>query len=84
MSRFFAAVAVAVQDYLTHYRDLLAISVISVVNAAMCDYHVRNCPPSPQLTQVCDEVSSSSSSSWTCKQLVPPLHQRVQLQRLQQ
>jgi hypothetical protein len=55
--------SVGVQDYLSHYKDLLAISVISTVNAAMCDYHVRNCPPSPQLTQVCDEVSSSSNSS---------------------
>ena len=47
----------ALQDFLSHYKDLLAISVISVVNAGMCDYHVRNCPPSPQLTEVCDEVS---------------------------
>lgn len=53
---------VGLQDYLSHYKDLLAISVISTVNAAMCDYHVRTCPPSPQLTQVCDEVSSSSSA----------------------
>lgn len=53
------------QDYLTHYRDLLAISVIAIVNAGMCDYHVRNCPPSPQLTKVCDEVSSSSTTSRT-------------------
>jgi hypothetical protein len=57
------ALPAGVQDYLSHYKDLLAISVISTVNAAMCDYHVRTCPPSPQLTQVCDEVSSSINSS---------------------
>lgn len=32
------------------------MSVISLVNAALCDYHVRNCPPSPQLTSVCNKA----------------------------
>jgi hypothetical protein len=57
------------QDYLSQYRDLLGISVISVVNAAICDYHVRNCPPSPQLTQVCDEVSISNKVAGSVQSL---------------
>jgi hypothetical protein len=39
------------------------VSVITTVNAALCDYHVRNCDPSPQLTEVCNKVSSSTGQA---------------------
>jgi hypothetical protein len=55
----------ALQDYLSWYKDMIAVSVITTVNAALCDYHVRNCDPSPQLTEVCNKVGNGSSSS-TC------------------
>jgi hypothetical protein len=38
---------------------MIAVSVITTVNAALCDYHVRNCDPSPQLTEVCNKVGCS-------------------------
>eukprot|EP00878_Enallax_costatus_P023272 GHUV01024743.1.p1 GENE.GHUV01024743.1~~GHUV01024743.1.p1 ORF type:complete len:564 (+),score=175.47 GHUV01024743.1:251-1942(+) len=43
-------------DYINRYKDLIAVSVISTVNAALCDYHVRNCAPAAQLTKVCNEA----------------------------
>jgi hypothetical protein len=52
------------QDYLTYYRDLIAIQAIALVNAGMCDYHVRVCPPSQQLKEVCEEVSMSHGSDF--------------------
>jgi hypothetical protein len=39
-----------------YYKDLIAIQTIALVNAGLCDYHVRHCPPSKQLKQVCEEV----------------------------
>ena len=44
------------QDYLQEYRDLVAAFTMASVNAAICDYHLRNCPPSQQLTDVCNKV----------------------------
>lgn len=44
------------KDYLSWYKDMIAVSVITTVNAALCDYHVRNCDPSPQLTEVCNKA----------------------------
>eukprot|EP00879_Flechtneria_rotunda_P011174 GHRR01011672.1.p1 GENE.GHRR01011672.1~~GHRR01011672.1.p1 ORF type:complete len:475 (+),score=141.48 GHRR01011672.1:1450-2874(+) len=44
------------KDFLARYRDLLSVSVITIVNAALCDYHVRNCPPSAQLAEVCNQA----------------------------
>jgi hypothetical protein len=38
------------------HRDLIAASTIHTLNAALCDYHKRECPPSEQLGQVCDQV----------------------------
>lgn len=46
----------ALQEFLDRYKDILATSVIALVNAALCDYHVRSCPPSPQLTSVCSQA----------------------------
>jgi len=57
-----------------HYKDLLAIYVIAVVNAGMCDYHVRNCPPSPQLTEVCDEVGTRTRLFAAAPAAVPSHH----------
>ena len=39
-----------------HYRDLIAASTIHTLNAALCEYHRRECPPSDQLGQVCSQV----------------------------
>lgn len=49
------------QDYLSRYKELLSVWVVSLVNAALCDYHIRNCPPSPQLTEVCNKVHGRGS-----------------------
>lgn len=38
------------------YRDLIAISVVHTLNAALCEFHIANCPPSEQLTRECDKV----------------------------
>lgn len=45
------------KDYLAEYRDLLAIWTMAAVNAALCDYHSRNCPRSAQLEAVCRDAS---------------------------
>lgn len=46
------------KDYLEEYKDLVAIQALSLINAAICDYHVRNCPASQQLTEVCGKVGA--------------------------
>lgn len=35
------------------YRDLIAISVVHTLNAALCEFHTTHCPPSEQLRVVC-------------------------------
>jgi hypothetical protein len=40
------------------YRDLLAISVVHTLNAALCEFHTKNCPPSDQLREECGRVTS--------------------------
>jgi hypothetical protein len=50
------SVELTLQDFLSWYKDMIAVSVITTVNAALCDYHVRHCDPSPQLTVVCNKV----------------------------
>lgn len=52
----FALTVLCLQDFLKRYQDLISVSVVALVNAALCDYHVRNCPPSPQLTSVCNKA----------------------------
>mmetsp|Transcript_7473 Transcript_7473/g.18044 ORF Transcript_7473/g.18044 Transcript_7473/m.18044 type:complete len:904 (+) Transcript_7473:124-2835(+) len=36
-----------------YYRDLLSLETITTLNAAFCDFHLRHCPPSQQLLDVC-------------------------------
>jgi hypothetical protein len=38
------------------YTNLLATLAVATINAGLCDYHIRHCPPSEELTRVCDEV----------------------------
>lgn len=38
------------------YRDLIAISVVHTLNAALCEYHLKHCPPSDQLRRECDKA----------------------------
>lgn len=35
------------------YRDLIAISVVHTLNAALCEFHTQHCPPSDQLRVEC-------------------------------
>lgn len=35
------------------YRDLLTISTVHTLNAALCRWHMKRCPPSRQLLQLC-------------------------------
>lgn len=37
-----------------YYINLVAIETVAILNAALCDFHVKHCPPSEQLTEVCD------------------------------
>eukprot|EP00195_Chlamydomonas_chlamydogama_P017790 CAMPEP_0202892052 /NCGR_PEP_ID=MMETSP1392-20130828/1901_1 /ASSEMBLY_ACC=CAM_ASM_000868 /TAXON_ID=225041 /ORGANISM="Chlamydomonas chlamydogama, Strain SAG 11-48b" /LENGTH=613 /DNA_ID=CAMNT_0049575927 /DNA_START=352 /DNA_END=2193 /DNA_ORIENTATION=- len=39
-----------------YYRDLLSIETVAAMNAGLCDYHLRHCPPSQQLYDVCKEA----------------------------
>lgn len=43
-------------------RDLLAIQVIIELNAAFCERHLVNCPPSDQLDKECTHVSRPNLS----------------------
>ncbi|GFR43751.1 hypothetical protein Agub_g4863 [Astrephomene gubernaculifera] len=49
---------VPMEDFLSYYRDLLAIETLATLNAGFCDYHLSHCPPSEQLVSVCKEVFS--------------------------
>ena len=53
-----------------HYRDLLAIETVATLNAGFCDYHIKHCPPSQQLLDLCKTVSWSllliSSATSAC------------------
>lgn len=40
------------------HRDLIAISVVHTLNAALCEFHMANCPPSEQLTSECSKVKA--------------------------
>lgn len=40
------------------YRDLLAISVVHTLNAALCEFHTHHCPPSEQLRRECGRVDA--------------------------
>ena len=41
------------------YRDLISIQVVHTINAALCEYHLRHCPPSEQLLAVCAAASKA-------------------------
>lgn len=36
-----------------YYRDLLSIETVANLNCGLCDFHLRHCPPSQQLYDVC-------------------------------
>jgi hypothetical protein len=38
---------------LERYRDLISISVVHTLNAALCEWHAARCPPSEQLRTEC-------------------------------
>lgn len=38
------------------YTQLLSLSTITTINAALCERHLVNCPPSEELQQQCDKV----------------------------
>jgi hypothetical protein len=40
------------------HRDLISISVVHTLNAALCEFHLQNCPPSQQLRDVCDKAQA--------------------------
>jgi len=40
----------------SYYRDLLSIETVATLNAAFCDYHLKHCPPSQQLYDMCKRV----------------------------
>lgn len=40
------------------HRDLIAISVVHTLNAALCEFHKQNCPPSEQLRTECEKVQA--------------------------
>jgi hypothetical protein len=48
----------------TYYRDLISVETVAMLNAAFCDYHLRHCPPSQQMLDVCSEVSLGGGSWW--------------------
>lgn len=52
---------VAQDDQVSYYRDLLSIETVSQLNAGFCDYHLRHCPPSQQMLDVCTEVGQPSA-----------------------
>lgn len=39
------------------HRDLISISVVHTLNAALCEFHLRHCPPSEQLARECAKAS---------------------------
>lgn len=43
-------------NFLQYYRDLLAIETVATINAALCDFHVRHCPPHKQILDECTIV----------------------------
>jgi hypothetical protein len=40
------------------HRDLISISVVHTLNAALCEFHLQNCPPSQQLRDVCNKAQA--------------------------
>lgn len=43
----------AVQPPLERYTQLLSLSVMANINAALCERHLAKCPPSDELAQQC-------------------------------
>jgi hypothetical protein len=41
------------------YRDLISISVVHTLNAALCEWHTQHCPPSEQLREECGRVMAA-------------------------
>lgn len=46
----------AVQPPAERYKELLSLSVIVNINAALCERHLANCPPSEELSRECGKV----------------------------
>lgn len=45
---------------------LLAIEPVVVMNAALCEHHLKHCPPSRQLTSECAKVATLSHLQRAC------------------
>lgn len=46
------------QAEVERHRDLIAISVVHTLNAALCEFHLKNCPQSEQLTRECAKAKA--------------------------
>jgi uncharacterized membrane protein YgcG len=40
-----------------HYTDLISIEVVHTINAALCEQHLKRCPPSEELVAACGRAS---------------------------
>ena len=38
------------------YSKVIIVETVATMNAAFCDFHLRNCPPSQQLLDECQKV----------------------------
>lgn len=47
------------------HRDLIAVSVVHTLNAALCEFHLKNCPPSEQLATECAKASALYKATQT-------------------
>jgi hypothetical protein len=47
-----------------YYRDVLSFETVATMNAGFCDLHVRRCPPSKQLLEVCTKVWRRAREVW--------------------
>ena len=57
-----------------YYHDLLSIETVATLNAAFCDYHLKHCPPSQQLHDVCKTVRTTCENNGVRDDFVPPWH----------
>ena len=57
-SRPSAAAHSSLQPAAERYTQLLSLSTITTINAALCERHLVNCPPSEELQQQCSRVGA--------------------------
>lgn len=63
-------------DFIERYTLLLSIEVIATINAALCGFHIKHCPSSDQLTNLCEAASklladtraaiAEAEEQWNC------------------